>query len=256
MKVPSTYTFILSRNFGQPVTIQLAAWRVYTGLALGGLLLGGMMLFTMLFFFQYPRLKHLEQKVDTLQKDQAELRQQLLSRDMRYFHGKEMLAARMFRNPGHVQESTVQLAALGQTEAEDYQLPVAINNISARVDGLNVWVSCKLAAQGKSGSQGGYLFFILERQDGDFPVFLSTSRGEINERGFPEHYKTGTPFYLMRRIQTFEGRVKRKTGTEYFTHLSVYLFSIRGALLAKDRIELDPSMFVPGMSRSHNIQET
>ncbi|MCZ6533852.1 MAG: hypothetical protein O7A08_12930 [SAR324 cluster bacterium] len=47
----------------------------------------------------------------------------------------------------------------------------------------------------------------------------------------------------MRKSVTYRRKVRRRSQDEYFTHVTLYLFSLRGGLLVKDRFELEREIF-------------
>ena len=51
----------------------------------------------------------------------------------------------------------------------------------------------------------------------------------------------------MRNAQTYHRGISKRAQDETFTHVTVYLFSLRGGLLAKERYTLDPQLFTASL---------
>ena len=64
-----------------------------------------------------------------------------------------------------------------------------------------------------------------------------------NTEGFPETYKMGVRFTRIRDAVSFHGKVKRQSDDDYFTHVTLYLFTVRGGLLLRERFELERDLF-------------
>jgi hypothetical protein len=47
----------------------------------------------------------------------------------------------------------------------------------------------------------------------------------------------------VRNAVTYRRKVRRRSPEDYFTHVTLYLFSLRGGLLVKDRFELERELF-------------
>ncbi|MCZ6473979.1 MAG: hypothetical protein O6934_11115, partial [SAR324 cluster bacterium] len=84
MKAQNTLTFIISRNYGHPISLSLPVWRVYLGALLLAGLLAGMLLMSVLFLGTYPRLLMLERERDELKSERDALREQVLSANQKY----------------------------------------------------------------------------------------------------------------------------------------------------------------------------
>jgi len=56
-------------------------------------------------------------------------------------------------------------------------------------------------------------------------------------------YKLGIRFTRIRDSVMFRRKVRRSSDDEYFTHVSLYLFSVRGGLLLRERFELERDLF-------------
>ena len=56
-------------------------------------------------------------------------------------------------------------------------------------------------------------------------------------------YKSGIRVTRVRSDITISRKVRRASEDEYFTHVTLYLFSIRGGLIIRDRFELDRELF-------------
>ena len=98
MKAQNTLTFIISRNYGHPLSFSLPVWRVYLAGALAVLLIFALLGMSVLFLGVYPRMLNLERERDQLKNERDDLRHQILSANQKFFDLKEeavLLAARV-----------------------------------------------------------------------------------------------------------------------------------------------------------------
>jgi hypothetical protein len=93
------------------------------------------------------------------------------------------------------------------------------------------------------GNRGGLLFTVFENQDVKPPVYMAGPGVQLNENGFPESYKEGAYFPRVVDHLSLRRRFRLDSASEYYTHITVYLFSPRGGLIAKERFALDRSVF-------------
>jgi hypothetical protein len=243
MKAQNTLTFIISKNYGHPISLSLPVWRVYLGALLLAGLLGGMLLMSVLFLGTYPRLLMLERERDELKSERDALREQVLSANQKYFDLKEerivlaSKAAGARRGKSRPDPSEEGLAS-------EYLPPIQITSIKTRVDRKTVEVVFRIASQGDPiRNRGGFLIAVFENTDVQPARFATSPAVEVNAEGFPATYKTGVRFPRVRTAVTYRRKVRRKSQEEYFTHVTLYLFSLRGGLLVKDRFELERDLF-------------
>jgi len=246
MKVANTYTFIISKNYGHPVTWSLPAGRVHLALALGALLVGALVTLSLLYLVNYPRIDWLERERTRLLRESEALRDQTLAANQDAFDekgrrggaGPAALVAEQnepaWRDPGG--------------EDTRYVPPIRIASVSTRVERRDVSVVFRMQSEGdETRNRGGFLFAIFENRDKSPTIFTPTPAVKTNEEGFPQIYKAGVRFPRIRGGLTYRRRVRRDSPEDYFTHVTLYLFSLRGGLLLKDRFELDREAFLqPG----------
>ena len=239
MKTPETYTFIISRIYGPPISLSLTAWRVYLGLAVGGTLLAAMLVMTLLFLTTYPHLQKVERERDELRRQNQALEEQILSANQEAFEAREFLflqaALKLVED---------QIAPPTRDGEQEYLPPVRISSVTAKVERRSVEVVFGISeVAGSPDNLGGFLFAIFENKDREPATYRASPTVNLNEDGFPQTYKAGIRFSRVRRTVTYRRRVKLQNPSEYFTHITLYLFSLRGGLLVQDRFTLDASLF-------------
>ena len=249
MKPQSTLTFIISRNYGHPISLSLPVWRVYLGGTLLVLVLAGMFLMSVLFLATYPRMRTLERERDALRSERDALRDQVLSANQKAFDLKESRIALGGPN-GNAAGVEARASRSDGDSPSGYQPPIEITSIKANVNRKTVEVVFRISAQGDPlRNRGGFLFAVFENTDVRPRVFVASPTVGLNTEGFPATYKSGIRFPRVRNAVTYRRRVRRQGQEEYFTHVTLYLFSLRGGLLVKDRFELERELFVKAISR-------
>ncbi|MDH4121879.1 MAG: hypothetical protein OEV94_09835 [Deltaproteobacteria bacterium] len=244
MKSPKTLTLIISPNYGRPITFQMELWRVYALAAATGLILLGLLLASLMLLFQYPRLIQLEKEVNELRQEQTQVNNHSLSQDRRNYHLKNTLMAKEL---GGVEiQVNATLAALKQREENEFQPPVTVNGLEATLGERNLRLLCRMETHGAQDSvTSGWLLFVLERGRNGQTEYLATNDALINERGFPTHYKLGRAVGMYRRNLEFTETFRVTPGEPPYTHVTVYLFSARGGLILRERVELNQSNVKP-----------
>ena len=243
MKVRNTITFIISKNYGPSLSLGLPLWLVYLGgLAMMGIVasLAGLSLMYML---SIPRLQQLELETRRLKEEVETLRDQLLSVNQKAFDRKQVVfAKRRRRSPRVVTLPPVR--GTGISGDGLYQPPYRVLSYTMRLNGKRMELRLTLESiLPPENNAGGFVFAILENQDKNPVQYLSSPPVETNPEGFPLTYKSGAPFYRARRKMSFRRRMRRKSVQEYFTHVTLYLFSVRGGLMLKERYKLNQDMF-------------
>ena len=243
MRVQNTVTFIISKNYGRPLSWSLPVWRVYVGgVAVAGLLLV-LALLSVMYIFSYQRVRQMEDETRRLRQERNALRDKILSANQEAFEAKERAFLARARQ-GTQAPATAQEDYTLHFGDETYQPPIRISAFTTRVDGRSVEVSFRLENQGDaSNNRGGFLFAIFENDDKNPVQYVATPSVNTNPDGFPETYKLGIRFTRIRDAVTFRRKVRRTSDDEYFTHVSLYLFSTRGGLLLRERFELERDLF-------------
>lgn len=248
MKAQNTLTFIISRNYGHPISLSLPVWRVVLAAVVGAALLAGMLIMSILFLATYPHLLNIKQERDNFRRERDALREQLSSASQKLFELREerfLLAGAAGGDTGQSRER----AQGGADAASDYLPPVQISSATTRVDRKNVEVVFRIVNQGEPiRNRGGFLFAVFEKRDVDPPRYVVSPSVALNKEGFPETYKAGVRFPRVRSPVTYRRKVRRQSDDEIFTHVTLYLFSLRGGLLVKERFELDKDLFIKGQS--------
>ncbi len=248
MKAQNTLTFIISKNFGHPISLSCPVWRFYVGVAIAATLLTAMLAMSILFLATYPRTLNIERERDQYRKERNALRDQLTSANQRLLELKEerYLAAKKENQAGGEPPAR----SFGSVvSASDYLPPVQISSASTRVSRKHVEVIFRITNQGEAvRNRGGFLFAVFENLDLEPTRFAVSPKVKLNVEGFPETYKAGVRFPRVRKPVTYRRKVRRKNAEDYFTNVTLYLFSLRGGLLVKERFELDRDLFLQGNS--------
>jgi len=246
MKVPNTITLIVARNYGHPLSLSLPARRAYLLAALLVALLVGMAALSALFLLRYPEAHRLREQNRQLLEEREALRDQILSANQEALRDK----SEAFRTAAMKTEAEPREPADRVTpEPGDasYIPPIAVSEVTVKVNGRTVEVVFRLVKQTESvENRGGWLFAIFENRHVDPPRFAASPDVKTNADGFPDFYKAGLRFPRIREAITYRRRVRRPSLDSAFTHVTVYLFSLRGGLIIKDRFALDPELFNAG----------
>jgi hypothetical protein len=242
MRISKTYTFIVSRNFGHPLALSLSAWRVHALLALGGLLLAAMTGLSALYLIRYPHWQQIERERRQFERERDALMEQIAAANQDAYDEKLNPAAQASL-PAEAQSPGGELAARAGDD-DRYSPPVRISQVITRVDPRAVTVAFRMIGQTDDArNRGGYLFAIFENQEKAPPAYEPTPSVRVNEEGFPQTYKLGIRFPRLRGATTYQRSIRRESPEETFTHVTLYLFSLRGGLLLKERFELDKAAF-------------
>ena len=244
MKVQKTYTFIVSRNFGKPISLQIPAWRVYLVLVLATVVSLGVLGGSLLFFINYPRLYQLQDQVERLQEERDVLRQKISTSMNHIYLRKESRFS--LNSPVSTAKSLPSrpLFSVPAAFGESYVPPVRVSSVTTRINRKQVDVSFRLErnVEGEQG-RGGYVFIVFENRGVDPPRFVTQAPIKTNAQGFPLFYKRGRFITRIQRPVTIRQKTALAARADYYTHVAIYLFSYRGALLVKDRIPFDRSWF-------------
>lgn len=243
MKVRSTITFIISKNYGSSLSLSLPLWLVY----LGGLAVTGAVVsltaLSLMYLLSLPRIQQLELETRKLQREVESLRDRLLSANQKAFDKKRVVFTKKRRKSTLI-ASKPPVRDTGISGEGLYQPPYRVISYTIRLNGKRMEFNLNLESLiPPENNAGGFVFAILENEDKRPVQFLSSPPVETNPEGFPLNYKSGQPFYRTRRRMKFRRRMRRNSVQEYFTHVTLYLFSTRGGLMLKERYKLNQDMF-------------
>jgi len=251
MKVQSVLTLIVTKNYGRPHTWSLPAWKVLAGgAALAGLLIVLVGL-SLLCLIVWPRWRSAEESLRQLRQERDALREQVLSLNQEALEAKEKQQFGQVALEEEDDSDSGDSSAARGTSA--YEQPIRITSLTARVVRSNLEVGFLVESQDRGRSnRGGFLFTIFENQDAKPPQFAAGPGIQINDSGFPESYKEGALFPRVVDSLALRRRFKLESPGEYYTHVTVYVFSPRGGLVAKERFALDRSVFAqPRFQAAH-----
>jgi hypothetical protein len=245
MKVHHTFTFIVSRNFGHPITWNVQAWRVYVGAFLLAGLLASMTVLSSLYLLTFSRVQDLQRERVELELERDALRDEVHAQSQSYFDAKDEAWSGALVADDSARDDRPNPVALDESL---YTPPLRIDSFSARAGRNSVEAAFRIVSQGDpSRNRGGFLFAIFENLNEAPPRYLASPSVDVNEEGFPQLYKRGIRFSRVRNAQTYRRSVSIRGAGDSFTHVTVYLFSLRGGLLVKERYALDPGLFTASL---------
>lgn len=255
MKVHNVLTLIVTKNYGRPHTWSLPAWKLYAGGAAVGAMVLLLVGLSLLCLIVWPRWRSAEESLRQLRRERDALREQVLSLNQEALEAKERqrfgLAA---LDPDEDEAEADTADALG---GAGYQAPFRITSLTARIVRSNLEVGFLVESQDRGRSnRGGYLFTVFENQDAKPPTFAAGPGIQINDSGFPESYKEGAVFPRVVESLSLRRRYHLETPGEYYTHVTVYVFSLRGGLIAKERFPIDRSVFAQPRFQAAHPAET
>ena len=240
MRMKDTVTFIISRNYGRSLSLSLPALHVYIGGIAAGVLLLVMLLLSLMYLVSYPRIRTIESDYENLRKERDALREQILSANQDAWEARE--AAWRAKLEKKDEQKPEEVA--GQDGEGQYQRPLRVESLTTRVNGSLVEVAFRLENEGSENNKGGYLYVIFENNEREPVAYNATPAVATNEEGFPQTYKLGIRFARFHDAATFRRMIRRENGSEYYTHVTLYLFTVRGGLMLKERFELDRELFL------------
>lgn len=242
MKANDTVTLIVTRNYGRPHTWSLPTWKVYVGSVATVVMASVLMLLGLAFLIFYPHYQQTRRDLKDLERERDALRQQVLSLNQENYHAKERGSAQEETAEADPKQQDVVPASLAA--GENYAPPLRIGGLNTRLARKHLEFTFQLLSSDKGRSnRGGFLFVVFENQDESPPQFLITPTASINETGFPQFYKEGLIFPPVRDSVSIRRSVRLEAPDVYYTHVTIYLFSPRGGLIAKERFQLDRSVF-------------
>ncbi len=210
---------------------------------------------SLLYAFTYQRVRQMEQDANELRRERDALREQAHSANQEAYEAREQAFLAALRGGGDTAGGGEQGSGLWFGD-EQYQPPIRVASYTMRVNGRTVEVGFRLVNQGASdNNRGGFLFAIFENSEATPIAYRATPRVNTNEDGFPQTYKSGIRFTRIRNAVTFRRKVRRTSTEEFFTHVTLFLFSVRGGLLLKERYELERDLFYKDQPvvRTHRI---
>jgi len=131
----------------------------------------------------------------------------------------------------------------GSIQAEGLALDVPKTHVELKGDRLNMIVRVQNLSNPPQ-DVGGYLCITMVNKD-QFPVvYTSATGGDLGAEGFPVSYKSGVQFYVgpdkWRRVKY---KYKLAAKDEYYTHMTLFLYSYRGTLLHKRSVPIKKEIF-------------
>jgi hypothetical protein len=254
MKVHSVLTLIVTKNYGRPHTWSLPAWKAYAGGIGLSVLMVVLVGLSLLCLIVWPRLRSAEESLRQLRQERDALREQVLSLNQEALEAKEKQQfGQVALDPEDSDNGGDLVVAPG---GPGYEQPLQITSLTARMVRSNLEVGFLVESQDRGRSnRGGFLFTVFENQDAKPPLYAAGPGIQINESGFPESYKEGAIFPRVLDSLALRRRVKLDNTGEYFTHVTVYVFSPRGGLIAKERFPLDRAIFgLPRFQATRQIE--
>lgn len=242
MKVNNTITFIISKNYGRPLSLSANAGRVYFSLALGGFLLISMVAMSLLYLVSYNRVQQIREENHRLLKERDTLQERLMSTNHEAFEGRQSAFIAALLRP--LSEASADSGS-ADVDEESYEPPIHIVSYTAKITNSRVEVAFRMMNKARDWKnyRGGFLLAVFENDDASPVVYAPSPVVNLNEDGFPQAYKSGVHLGRFRNATTFRRRVARPPKGEYFNNITLYLFSLRGGLLLRERFPLGESLF-------------
>lgn len=255
VKAQNTITFIVSRNYGRSLAWTAPAWQVYAVAALLVLALAGMAGLSLLYAVAYPRMDELQRQRDELRQERDLLQERLGSQYQRQYERRENPVPSLVEGEGG---GPPRFVTLDGGDQDLYEPPIRVASLTTRVNGRDMEVAFRLVNVGDpENNRGGYLFAILENAEVSPPRYEPSPAVKLTGEGFPQLYKAGVRFTRIRHAVTFRRRLHRESTETYFTHATVFLFSVRGGIILKERFELERDLFFsdgPAVRTQHRNQ--
>jgi hypothetical protein len=170
------------------------------------------------------------------------LRQQLVSSNQEALNAKER--GKTGDDSAGNSQAEQDIVPASATAADLYAPPLRIGALNTRLTRDHLEFSFQLASTDKGrGNRGGFVFIVFENQSATPPQFAVSPAASINETGFPLFYKEGLIFPRVVESLNIRRTVRLETADAFFTHVTIFLFTPRGGLIAKERYQLDRSVF-------------
>ena len=239
MKVQENITIIISKNYGRSISVNLPAWQFFLGLFALSSALMLMLVLSVLFLVSYPQSQQMKYQYENL------LREQGISREKKVGANNEFMEAKTEKFLAMLNDSNGKRGSDGDFSGQDelFQPPIVLESLKTTVNGKSVEVVFRLKNPKKAENRGGYLYAIFENEDKEPHEYQVSPPVALNEEGFPQSYKLGIRFARINDAVSFRRRVKRAGKEDYFTHVTLFLFSVRGGLLLKERLEMERDLF-------------
>lgn len=243
MKVQRTYTLIISRNYGHPLTLSMPSWKAYLWGMFLILVVLAMMVLSLLYLVSYTSTRELEDENRQLKEERDQLQGQLLSLYQQEYENRLEYFASLRQQGASTSSAQVVAATLGQ---EVYQSPVALGSTTAKMNRSSLEVAFRLVAGANTARvEGGFLFAIFENnQAGEGEQrYYPEPEVDTGPDGFPVLYKGGLILPRFNQALTFRRRVRMNNETPEFSHVTLYLFSRRGGLIIQQRMKLPEALY-------------
>jgi len=242
MKRGDTVTFIVTRNYGRPHTWSLPTWKVAVGGSISLVLLTALVTLGLAFLLLFPQYHQTRKELKNLEQERDALRQQLVSSNQEALNAKER--GRTEDEPAARGDAEQDFLPTSATGSEMYSPPIRIGGLNSRLTRDHLEFSFQLASTDKGrGNRGGFVFIVFENQNVDPPQFAVSPAASINGTGFPLFYKEGLIFPRVVDTLNIRRTIRLESPDSLYTNVTIFLFTPRGGLIAKERYQLDRSVF-------------
>jgi len=243
MKANNTITFIISKNYGAPLSMSAKVGRVYLFLGLGGVLLAAMVVMSLLYIVTHSRVQGVQEENRRLKKERDALQERLMSSNHEAFEGRQSAYIAALLKPRGDEDAA--LGRPGDDEEESYEPPIRVASYTAKVTNSHVQVDFRMVNKARDWKKyhGGFVLVVFENDDKEPATYAPSPTASLNEEGFPQTYKSGVHLGIFQSAATLRRRTKRPENGDYFNNVTLYLFSLRGGLLLRERFPLEKSLF-------------
>ena len=215
MKLSDSITLMVYLHLGRSFYWSVPLWRL--------LLWGGMLALFLIFLlvgsigylFVYGRLHETKGRL-------ADLEQQIQTLEQRAFLANKRAWELRLTSPTSLTQQ--------QSSDEGYQPPLLLKSASAWVSRSSVELEFILALRqpGEYPQLSGTLIAVLANEDVVPAHYIALPKSEVNARGFPLNRFAGAYFYQARREVRFRRKLNLTVDEDYFTQVSLFVFSLRG----------------------------
>ena len=251
MKKQNLYTITVLRNMGAPISWTIRARTLI--LVVLVILVGGIFnVFGLVDYLSlYSQVKDLNQELSTAKSKISELDHHLTQIDnFRLETGKDnplkdgsLEVGLLTQNPFSTDGVWISQSESKSLAAEGMRLEVTKTHVELVRDELRFIIRLENYSNPPE-EVGGYVCITLVNKEGLPIEYKSATGGSLGNDGFPSSYKSGVQYFSapgkMSRVKL---NYKLKGAEEFYTHMMIFAYSYKGALLTKETIPLKKTIF-------------
>ncbi len=251
MKEKVHYTITILRNYGSPVSFTLERKKVWLALI-------ALLSLSVLLVFMVSDYLVLSARQKTLRLSMQAQGKKIIALN---HHLQEIEKARLAKaNQSPLQDGSLEESLTQQEEVDTTGLWIGGGSESVKVESLDLEIpktlvelhgdrlSIYVRIQNISVPPqdiGGYIFVSLINKDVAPITYTAVTGGKLGKDGFPESYKSGNQFFIgPNKFRKVALHYKLSTKEEFYTDMTIFLYSYRGTLLHKKTLPLDKKLFL------------